>query len=153
MTILLTSLRKVEPQTGTDLPRSGIEIEAADSSQHQRPAIEHAQHLRARSLHGCRPNPWTVGEPLRPTLSKMHRSSCEQFMQRRGQSCIPPGPAVEIPGRPHLNLVAGFNPCSQGNHQRWCNCLQPGPNDQVVQNMMAEADRSGWCRAGESGRR
>ena len=126
----------------------GIGIEAADSSQRRRPAVEHAQQLPVPGHYtGAGPTHGLLGEPLRPMLPKMRRSSCEQFMQAfHRQSRIPPSPAAEIPSRLHLNLVAGFNPCIRQGNQRWCNCLQPGPNNQVaravVQNMMAAAGRS-----------
>jgi hypothetical protein len=84
MAILPTSLRKVEPQTGTDLPRSGIEIEAADSSKHQRPAVEHAQHLPVLGRYtGAGPThgPWGNRCVQRcPRCAGVHASSsCRRF--------------------------------------------------------------------------
>jgi hypothetical protein len=155
MAILPTSLRKVEPQTGTDLPRSGIEIEATDSSKHQRPAVEHVQHLPvfgrytgAGSTHG----PWGNRCVQRcPRCAGVHASSsCRRFADN-----------LAFHQAPQRRFRADFiSTWSLGSTlavkeitQRWCNCLQPGPSSQVarvvVQNMMAVAGRSGWCRAEE----
>lgn len=156
MAILPTSLRKVEPQTGTDLPRSGIEIEAADSSKHQRPAVEHAQHLPvfgrytgAGSTHG----PWGNRCVQRcPRCAGVHASSsCRRFADN-----------LAFHQAPQRRFRADFiSTWSLGSTlavkeitQRWCNCLQPGPSSQVarvvVQNMMAVAvgpDGAGQRRA------
>lgn len=128
MAILPTSLQKVEPQTGTDLPRSGIEIEAADSSKHQRPAVEHAQHLPvfgrytgAGSTHG----PWGNRCVQRcPRCAGVHASSSCSVSRTishstkprsgdSGQTSSRPGRWVQ-PLRSRKSPSVGVTACSQG---------------------------------------